>query len=178
VATKVRQTHSPSVVDPAFEPRPPCARHADLAAAPPPLVMPAIVPGWEACLCRCHRRRRRKRALSPPSPIFLYRTVLAQPTRVAPPSSSRAPRRRPARSRSTRARTRTVHTSLALRPPRRAVHRARTRKVTPGRSRARTMRAAGPSSAAESKGRSRQLKGGKAPALGAYAPVGPVSTTS
>jgi hypothetical protein len=139
VATKVRQTPSPSVVDPAFEPRPSYTRRADLAAAPPPLVMPAIVPGWEACLCRCHRRRRRKHALSPPSLFFLYCTVLAQPTRVAPPSSSRTPRRRPARLRSARTRACSTHQSPAPRSPRCTVHRAHARRATPGRSRARTV---------------------------------------
>jgi hypothetical protein len=54
------------VVDPAFEPRRFALARTALAAAPPPLVMPAIVPGWEALLCRCHRRRRRKRAHAPP----------------------------------------------------------------------------------------------------------------
>jgi hypothetical protein len=38
----------PSVVDPAFEPRRFALARTALAAAPPPLVMPAIVPGWEA----------------------------------------------------------------------------------------------------------------------------------
>jgi hypothetical protein len=76
----------------------------------------------------------------PPSPqarthaavsFFRHRTVLTSPTRVTPPSCSRAPRRRPARSRSTRARTPAAHTSPAPRPPRRPSHRAHARGATP-----------------------------------------------
>jgi hypothetical protein len=126
--------------------------------------MPAIVPGWEACLCRCHRRRRRKRALSPPF-LFPYRTILTSPTRVTPPSSSRAPRRRPARSRSTRARTRTAHTSPAPRPPRRTGHRAHARRATPGRSRARTVRRRRPELCRGGQEPFQATQGGKNPSL-------------
>jgi hypothetical protein len=51
----------------------PCGRHGHRAeaerpphrAAAPPLVMPAIEPGWDAIFCRCRRLRRRAR--HPPS---------------------------------------------------------------------------------------------------------------
>jgi hypothetical protein len=41
------------------------AEHPPLRAAAPPLVMPAIEPGWEAIFCRCRRLHRRAR--HPPS---------------------------------------------------------------------------------------------------------------
>jgi hypothetical protein len=130
------------------------------AAAPPPLVMPAIVPGWEACLCRCHRRRRRKRALSPP---FLFRTA---------PSSHRrrASRRRRAPERRAAGLLGPVLYAHEHVPPTRAQHLNRLDALTTVRTHAGPPQAgavpapcaaAGPSSAAEGKSRSRQPKRGK-----------------
>jgi hypothetical protein len=74
-----------AVSSPLWTPRP-SSRGGTPAA--PPLVMPAIEPGWVAIFCRCRRLRRRARHPPSLSPLAVgRRPVLSPPHRVGAPAS-------------------------------------------------------------------------------------------
>jgi hypothetical protein len=133
--------------------------------------MPAIVPGWEACLCRCHRRRRRKRALSPPFPFLSvpHRPRAADARRAAVELQSAAP---PACSVPFYPRTNTFHphepgTAIASThwPPCARTQGHPRPEPCPHRARRRPELCRGGQEPFQA------TQGGKTPALGEYAPV-------
>jgi hypothetical protein len=140
--------------------------------------MPAIVPGWEASLCRCHRRRRRKRA----SRCRPFSFCSAPSSR-----SRRASRRRRAPERRVAGPLGHVLPAPAREPPTRVRHYNRLDALStaraharppPGRSRARAVRRRRPEPCRGEQVPFRATQGGKGPSFRLLRAVGTVSTAS